>query len=144
MYKSDEKRRAYVKKWRAEKVASGHYGKCSNCYRPLGRNEGKRRATTLCKDCFKGALHPSFKGGYINSEGYRILEKKLHHRLVMEKHLGRELYKNETVHHINGDKLDNRIENLELWVGAHKSGIRKEDAVVWAKEILRRYDVPTV
>lgn len=86
---------------------------------------------------------------FVNNRGYMVVKAKGHsnanrgrilkHRLIMSNHLGRPLLKGEEIHHINGDKLDNRIENLELWSTSQPKGQRVADKVEWAKEILKLY-----
>lgn len=86
----------------------------------------------------KGEEHPHWKGGrVVSSFGYVqiLLERNdpyycmangmgytPEHRLVMAEHLRRPLLKHETVHHINGDRTDNCIENLQLRIGSHGIG----------------------
>ncbi len=69
-----------------------------------------------------------------NGDGY-VLE----HRKVMSEIINRPLLDSEQVHHKNGDRQDNRPENLELWSKSQPAGQRVEDKIQYAVEILETY-----
>lgn len=88
--------------------------------------------------------------GSINDKGYRTFYMPEHanagskgrvyeHTMVMSEILGRPLAKGESVHHKNGNRLDNRPDNLELWSVSQPYGQRIEDKVEWAVELLKEH-----
>ena len=96
-----------------------------------------RKMSLAKKGKYAGPKHPCWKGGRKISYGYIYVKCPDHpganslgyireHRLVMEKGIGRILKPTEHVHHINGNKTDNRLENLMLFSSNREHGLYRE------------------
>lgn len=119
---------------------------CLDCGEILASAYARRCRTHAARHATRDAT-----GRSVTVAGYVILSGRWDHpnatregRLcehvaVMSTHLGRPLLPDESVHHRNGVRDDNRIENLELWSKAQPAGQRVSDKVDWARTIIATY-----
>lgn len=131
--------------WTSFMIASGY--EPHKPYLSVEARENSRKA-------HKGKRSMNWKGGrIIDKFGYVQIWKPEHpnakmagyvheHRLAMSEKMGRPLLSSESVHHKNGNRSDNRVENLELWTSVQPSGQRVEDLLKYAKEIINIYEHP--
>lgn len=121
----------------------------------------KHTFTGLCIQCLSSVRNNVDKQiPRISSNGYVLIQKSMvpkshqplfdwsmpvmEHRYKMAVKLNRPLTKDEIVHHIDGNKQNNSIDNLELWNNSHPSGQRVIDKLQWATDFITRYKMEKI
>lgn len=136
---------------------------CQNCGETFyDRRHGVTTGRKFCSHRCRNMARPSFarginenpgqpgdrkfvdgRSGYVittGERGYRNLE----HREIMERQLGRPLKAHETVHHKDGNRQNNALDNLELWSKRHPPGQRVSDKIAFCVDFLKEYGIKVV
>lgn len=151
-----------------EKYASDHrviHGKTIFCSRECYLEYYRKKNTAICPVCGKtykrkrssnkvcssecarkynsmNAKHKVYmENGYLveHKKGYNKKGNVKQHRRIMEEYLGRPLNPDEIVHHINGIKTDNRIENLQVMTWSEHSSMHRKEEIANGKHLFGGY-----
>ena len=118
---SKSKKKNPTKYWQGKKLPEEMKKKKSESMKKAykdGKMDYMKKVWKESGDRWKGEKNPRWSGGtYINKQNYRMIHDdknrwRVEHRIVVERIIGRDLKRHETIHHINENKLDNRPENL--------------------------------
>ena len=149
--------------YKSKQSKDGHRWQCKECDGRAGKKNRidscpkcknrKDKRSKFCDSCSDRRRH--WKGGKTTTANGYIYQYcpehpnatckgyVMQHRLVMEEHLGRPLKAHENVHHINGIRDDNSLENLELWTRHQPTGSRVSDLLTFCDTFLREYGYST-
>jgi len=129
------------KVWNAGPCAAGNCARRVVCKKLCAFHYNRKLGGIAFDHAFKKRrnrkLRQKAPGGYMYAivDGKKVME----HRHIMAQRLGRPLFDHETVHHLNGQRADNRDENLELWSHSQPYGQRVADKLKWAREFISQY-----
>lgn len=115
---------------------------CLNCGIVFKSNRNKC-CSRKCSDENRVKTGINKRNGFWLENGYRVLNTHdgngiKEHIKIMQDFIGRELKENEVVHHINLDKLDNRIENLQIMTRSEHSSLHRKMDLEKGKDLFGR------
>lgn len=132
-----------IKRWfKILKIKKRSFSECCKLRCKLKPQTNPGRAG-MPKNIRYGKDNPAWKGGFVNKLGYKVIsvdgEARLEHRHLWEEHYDKKIPKGHQIHHINGNRLDNRIENLQLMTNSEHQKLHEQPKDSLTKRFVKKF-----